>query len=246
MIHLGMIVRDELPMLTKTVPIYAPFFQHKWALDTGSQDGTVEYLRKQGFVVVCTEWHNDYSKARNTLLDLKRIATTEGWLFFLDADECIYPNQLIPELETLILNSPNAHLVKVPRINLAHNCTLQDMEIHPNWAPRLVRLASTLTFTGAVHEDCITSDIHITHATNHIYHYGWCKPVSTIAMRNENYDRISDGVFTRSSIAKWMTHLDDNLYWQDIQTRRKMIPFTSHHPLDHIYGRNQQSTTSEA
>lgn len=239
MIHLGMIVRDELPMLTKTVPVYAPFFQHKWALDTGSQDGTVEYLREQGFVVVCTEWTNDYSKARNTLLDLKRMATTEGWLLMLDADECMWPADLLKLSD--LTKSTVADVITLPRINLADQGRLQEVGSWPDKQARCLRLSAPLTHSLPVHE-VVCYQGHSVSVTGQdrdefsehtpIYHFGWVKSPQECWLRSHNYRLIAEGREPIDTVPNDIAAITPEQFLADLAKRHKFAPFEGTHPLE--------------
>jgi tetratricopeptide (TPR) repeat protein len=80
-----MIVKDELQNLKKNLLPLIAVFPEIVIVDTGSNDGTVEWLRSlpQKVNVINFPWTDSFSEARNQYLK----ASTASWIFSLDADE---------------------------------------------------------------------------------------------------------------------------------------------------------------
>jgi glycosyltransferase involved in cell wall biosynthesis len=87
-IALGIIVKNEAKILKKTLPTYAHLFAHKYAIDYGSTDKTVEILKKHDFKVAYKNWTNDFSEARNNLITWLEQQGMDA-VVMLDADEAI-------------------------------------------------------------------------------------------------------------------------------------------------------------
>lgn len=250
-LHLGMIVRNEAEMLARTVPIYAPFFTHKWALDTGSTDGTIDLLRDHGFTVICTEWRNDYAWARNTLLEMKRIALGGGpgvdlhvipsihWLLYLDADECMWPADLLKLTEAC--THTTADVITLPRINLAARATLQEVGSWPDKQARCLRLCAPLEHALPVHE-VVRYVGHSTSVTGEgrdyfadaapIFHYGWCKPPQACWLRSHNYTLIVQGREPINTVPNDIAAVTEDAFLRDLSTRHKLAPWSGPHPLE--------------
>jgi len=59
------------------------FYDRAVYLDTGSTDGSVEFMEKAGFEVHRTEWQDNFSLHRNELIDIVKT----GWIVMVDCDE---------------------------------------------------------------------------------------------------------------------------------------------------------------
>lgn len=237
-LSLGMIVRNELDMLTRTVPVYAPFFQSKWALDTGSTDSTIAYLREQGFVVWQVDWTNDYAAARNTLLRLKREASTDGWLLMLDADECMWPADLLRLQELCATTSKD--VVTLPRINLANAAQHQEVGSWPDKQARCLRLSAPLEHCLPVHEvvHYVGHDVSVVGELRDefasecpIYHYGMCKSPQNCWLRSHNYRLIAEGQEPIDTVPNDIATITPEQFFTDLCKRHTFEPFTKPHPL---------------
>jgi len=91
-ISLCMIVKDELVNLGKNLSPLVDEFPEVIVVDTGSTDGSREYLdslTEQVRVIDC-EWMDDFSAARNQYIR----AATQAWIYWMDADEHLDPSQV--------------------------------------------------------------------------------------------------------------------------------------------------------
>ena len=77
------LVRDEEPNLPELFDCLLPVVDEAVFGDTGSTDSSVELIRRAGAVVRPMTWADDFSAARNQLLQGLR----GDWVFSLDADE---------------------------------------------------------------------------------------------------------------------------------------------------------------
>jgi len=92
MISACYIVKDEMLNLPWSIYHTKDMVDEICIVDTGSTDGTKEYARSVADKYLDFKWCDDFSKARNTSLDL-----AEDWILVLDADEFIdakYKNRL--------------------------------------------------------------------------------------------------------------------------------------------------------
>lgn len=79
----AMIVRDEQDVLAETIASVGPIADEIVVLDTGSRDRTMEVARELGAAVYQAPWKDDFSAARNYLLN----KATGAWVLWLDAGE---------------------------------------------------------------------------------------------------------------------------------------------------------------
>lgn len=226
MLTLGLIARNEEEMLRRTLPVYAPWFKCKWLLDTGSTDGTEQVAVTHNFFVIHEAWSNDFSYTRNSLLELaKASADNAGWLLQLDADEAMFPCDLI-SLERLCA-TVKEDVIALPRVNLAARATLKCIDNAPDYQARCVRLGSSIRWELPVHE--------VINAPQHrcdlpIYHYGWCKPPRANWLRSHNYRMIAEGGEVLAEAPDTVS--DDYDAWlADMQQRHKFVSFYEVHPL---------------
>lgn len=115
-------------------------------VDTGSTDATVQIAERFGAKVIRTEWHHDFSEARNLALQ----HSTGDWIFVLDADE-----RLMPDSKNAILNA-----VRHPQFAAYHLEILNEIREGDYFVHRLVRLFRRLPYLrweGAIHEQIVPS-----------------------------------------------------------------------------------------
>lgn len=232
-LSLGMIVRNEEKMLrlTQSLP-FIDQFQTKIALDTGSTDGTIKLLRERGWSVFERPWQNDYSLARNQLLDisdkyLKPIDDSPSWMLMLDADECIWPYDY-QFLWTQCLTA-EVDLISLPRINLAGHGDIQEVGSYPDAQSRCVRVGSPVKYRLPVHEVADFPYKFVEHVK--IFHYGWCKSSKENWLRSHNYKMISEGKPTLTETPEWVSEISVSDYWKDMGQRHKLEWFDKDHPL---------------
>jgi glycosyltransferase involved in cell wall biosynthesis len=91
-ISLCMIVKDELQNLKNNLAPLIQKFPEVIVVDTGSIDGTREYLDDlpDHVRVLDFPWRDDFSAARNQYLK----AATREWIYWMDADEYLKPSYL--------------------------------------------------------------------------------------------------------------------------------------------------------
>lgn len=82
-IALTAIVKNESKSITRLLESVRPYVDMMLVLDTGSTDNTVELARQAGAQVFFFEWCNDFSAARNAILE----QSPADWNLVLDADE---------------------------------------------------------------------------------------------------------------------------------------------------------------
>jgi tetratricopeptide (TPR) repeat protein len=84
-VELSMIVKDGASVLARCLQSVAPFVDRIIVGDTGSTDDSAAIARKFGAEVVSIPWEQDFSRARNRILEHRKC----DWILVLDADEML-------------------------------------------------------------------------------------------------------------------------------------------------------------
>lgn len=113
-------------------------------VDTGSTDKTVDIARQFTDRVFSIKWRNDFSKARNHAL----AKASCDWIFFLDGDEELDPQSIIPLKEKIQQSDSEGYLIKV----LNYYQAGQELELAPDVIFRLFRNKKDYRYSGAIHE----------------------------------------------------------------------------------------------
>ena len=142
------IMKNEISHVEAWLNNVRVFAQEIIVVDTGSIDGTKEFLAKQSDVKVFHyEWQNDFSKAKNVALQ----KATGDWLVFTDADECFYhPENIIEYLEQLDKQSADIDVIFCPIDNI--DADSNNEIINSDVVPRIIRNHVGIKYMGAVHE----------------------------------------------------------------------------------------------
>lgn len=151
LLSIGMIVKNEIRCLEKCLKALEPL---RTAIpcelviaDTGSNDGTREIAARYADIFFDLPWENDFSAARNAVLD----RCTGQWYFSVDADE--YLDEYIDEFVAFLLNSEkNEHNFALVVNSNFSDQTLDKETATSFFAVRLARRRPGLRFIGAIHE----------------------------------------------------------------------------------------------
>ncbi len=103
------IVKNEETALPKCLASVRDIVDEMIVLDTGSTDGTIAIARSFNARVYSFDWCNDFSVARNEVLQYVQ----GDWVLVLDADEVLVP-EIIPSLQQAI-DSPHHLLINLVR-----------------------------------------------------------------------------------------------------------------------------------
>lgn len=87
-LSVAMIARDEQDYVGASIASVRTIADEIVVLDTGSVDATARVARQGGAKVVQAVWEDDFSAARNRVLD----ALTGDWILWLDAGERLLPD----------------------------------------------------------------------------------------------------------------------------------------------------------
>lgn len=150
------IMKNEISHVEAWLDNVRCFSKEIIVVDTGSVDGTREFLAKQTDVkVIKHEWQNDFAQAKNMALQ----EATGDWLVFTDADECFYhPENIIEYLEQLDKQSADIDVVFCPIDNI--DADSNNEIINSDVVPRLIRNHMGIKYIGAVHEQLTRGSEH--------------------------------------------------------------------------------------
>ena len=127
-------------------------------VDTFSTDGTAEFFKEKGVIVVQSNIIRDegYGVARNNLRDLaRRYFPSSHWAAFFDADEDIDEKEFhtLRWIKDYLI--PEYDVVAFPRIDwfdYEKTKANNDYRIAPDWQARMTRLDSPLKYIRKLHE----------------------------------------------------------------------------------------------
>lgn len=142
------IMKNEISHVEAWLDNVRVFAQEIIVVDTGSTDGTNEFLAKQPDVkLINYEWQHDFAQAKNMALQ----ETTEDWLVFTDADECYYhPKNIIEYLRQLDKQYADMDVIFCPIDNI--DADNNNEIINSDVVPRIIRNHVGIKYMGAVHE----------------------------------------------------------------------------------------------
>lgn len=142
------IMKNEISHVEAWLDNVRVFAKEIIVVDTGSKDGTNEFLVKQPDVkLINYEWQYDFAQAKNMALQ----EATEDWLVFTDADECFYhPENITKYLGKLDRHSADIDVVFCPIDNI--DADSNNEIINSDVVPRLIRNHVGIKYIGVVHE----------------------------------------------------------------------------------------------
>lgn len=142
------IMKNEISHVEAWLNNVRVFAQEIIVVDTGSTDGTNEFLAKQFDVkLISYEWQHDFAQAKNVALQ----EATGDWLVFTDADECYYhPKNIIEYLEQLDKQYDDIDVIfcSIDNIDADSNNEIINSDV----VPRIIRNHVGIKYMGAVHE----------------------------------------------------------------------------------------------
>lgn len=142
------IMKNEISHVEAWLDNVRCFAQEIIVVDTGSTDGTNEFLAKQPNVkLINYEWQHDFAQAKNMALQ----EATGDWLVFTDADECYYhPKNIIEYLRQLDKQYADMDVIFCPIDNI--DADNNNETINSDVVPRIIRNHVGIKYMGAVHE----------------------------------------------------------------------------------------------
>lgn len=142
------IMKNEISHVEAWLNNVRVFAQEIIVVDTGSTDGTNEFLAKQfDAKLISYEWQHDFAQAKNVALQ----EATGDWLVFTDADECFYhPKNIIEYLRQLDKQYADMDVIFCPIDNI--DADNNNEIINSDVVPRIIRNHVGIKYMGAVHE----------------------------------------------------------------------------------------------
>jgi len=142
------IMKNEISHVEAWLDNVRVFAQEIIVVDTGSIDGTKEFLAKQSDVkLINHEWQHNFAQAKKVALQ----EATGDWLVFTDADECFYhPENIIEYLIQVDKQSDDIDVIFCPIDNI--DADSNNEIINSDVVPRLIRNHVGIKYIGAVHE----------------------------------------------------------------------------------------------
>ena len=146
------------------------------------------------------DFKRDFASFKNHLLSL----VETDYLFQIDADEQIPPTLLLQLRQNI---QANQDLCYIPRVNIVHNITDQDIQNYnwqlnekgwiqfPDYQPRLIKKRDGLKWEGKVHEQIVGTQgfMTIPHDVKNVELYSilHVKDIEKQRKQNELYDQIT-------------------------------------------------------
>ena len=151
-----LIVKDERDNLERFVAPIVKHFDEVVVGDTGSEDGSYEYLKGIGVDVFRIEWRGDFSYARNRVLE----RMTSRWVLFLDADEELKEEELV-KLKRFLRGERKVFFV------IMEDGGRRSYQLRAFWR-------KGVRFEGRVHEQLVyPKDWEVVHTDVLIKHHGY-------------------------------------------------------------------------
>lgn len=151
LLSIGMIVKNEMRCLKRCLEALAPLREalpcQLVIADTGSTDGTRELAAEYADIIFDFEWCNDFSAARNAVLD----RCTGEWHMQVDADEYLDGDfrQLIAFLKSKEAKQRNLAYITQRNYNTIE---MLEGDYSDFLAPRMLRIPSGIKYVGTIHE----------------------------------------------------------------------------------------------
>lgn len=168
-LSIGMIVKNEEKKLERCLRALQPLRDaipcELLIADTGSTDSTHEIAERYADTVLDVEWTNDFSAARNAVMDIAR----GDWYLTVDADEYLDDATELVQF----LTGPQAKKTDVATL-VIRSYAKDDPEADSSSfsAFRLLRMATGRRYEGKIHERWnITTDMKWHHLSNTLLHH---------------------------------------------------------------------------
>ena len=204
-LSLVMIVKDEAGLLQGFLEHHRELAEEVIVVDTGSQDRSRELAQGAGATVICREWKDDFSVARNAGL-----AAAQGdWILILDADEVVDPGDF-PLLRGVMDDGQ-------PRILIQETINYCSEPTHLEWRPVAGRYPgpeqgqvgyfsarraglfpnrSDLRFSGRIHESILPAaqqaGLPLEEARVPVHHFGYVRSQEVNSNRQKRYLRLAE------------------------------------------------------
>ena len=147
------IVRNEEKNISAWLENTQQYADQQVVVDTGSDDQTVEIVKKSKADIYGFNWQNDFSQAKNYTLSKAK----GQWVVFLDADETfVNPKQLRGYLAGIEKCKKDIEAIMVPIINI--DTDMGNQEISRFLNVRIFRNLPGVRYEGNVHERLVGAE----------------------------------------------------------------------------------------
>ena len=194
-----LIVKDEAEVIGRCLDSVRGLAGEIVVADTGSADATPEIAARAGARVIRVPWTDDFSAARNAVLD----AAAGDWVLILDADEALSP----ADHDTLREETARAEAVAYRMLTRNYSRDAREAEWAPadpreagtagsaGWTPsrkvRLFRRDPRVRFHGRVHEKVEPSLERLGAAIRDsdvpVHHYGYLREAGRLQAKSAYY-----------------------------------------------------------
>ncbi len=190
LLSIGMIVKNEERCLEKCLKALDPLRQaipcELVIADTGSTDKTKEIATKYADILFDFEWVNDFSKARNAVID----KSTGVWFLSVDADE--YLASSIEEIVNFVKNPCSKNYLFASTVIRSYgNVDMTGLYSDFN-AVRIVFKDSGVRYSGAIHESLdVTDKSSIKMLANTVFDHDGYVPLSLKHLKEKEKRNLS-------------------------------------------------------
>jgi len=199
---LGMILKNEEQMLERHLSLVSACFDGAVFLDDGSTDKSLEAIDnncKCDFDII---QNNDgfigFDEKRNRVI---KKAEELGYdvMFMLDADECMFQKDIDSIIETMERNE----VISLPRYEFTIDFKHFSPHVYPDYQIRVFQLNKGYFYKNVIHEVLYQNNEErpvseretlALFRDKHIYHYGRCKNPKFLWSKDNDYNRISQGL----------------------------------------------------
>lgn len=149
-LSIGLIFKNEIRCLERCLQSLEPLRQavpcEVVMADTGSEDGSRAVAEKYADIIIDFPWINDFSAARNAVMD----RASGEWYLSIDADEWLDEN--LTELAAFVQNKQNTAAAAYVLVRSYMTHTLEGGNYLDGSLLRILRMSSGLRYRGAIHE----------------------------------------------------------------------------------------------
>lgn len=216
LLSIGMIVKNEIRCIKKCLKALQPLRDaipcELVIADTGSTDGTREIAEQYADILFDFEWVNDFSAARNAVIERCR----GKWFMTVDADE-----YLKPDINVLVsfLSGPEADSADYGTlVQRNHDVPEMDGAYSDFPATRLARRTPGLKYIGSIHESFSVNSMSV------------FKRLDSVVLDHDGYAQVSPK-HTRKKAERNMALLEAELEKDPNNYRRMLQCLESAEPL---------------
>jgi len=199
---LGIILKNEAQMLERHLSLVSPCFDGAVFLDDGSTDKSLEIIdnncKCDYDVIRHTDGFIGFADKRNLVI---KKAEELGYdiMFMLDADECMFQR----DIDSILLMSEDTEVIALPRYEFTIDFKHFSKHLYPDYQARVFQLNKGYHYRNPIHEILYQGDNpkSVSELSNliyadgkHIFHYGRCKDPKWLWSKDNDYNRISQGL----------------------------------------------------